>query len=86
MFPKEAAPVNGVPRGVVTMGAGAHRNQPLGVFWFLFHVEKELAPQGETLGRYLRRAEVVAPYTGSPLSGRVGIPAPTGIPGGRWTM
>ena len=46
---KEAAPVNGVPRGVVTMGAGAHRNQPLGVFWFLFHGEKELVPQGETL-------------------------------------
>ena len=40
------------------MGAGAHRNQPLGVFWFLFHVEKELAPQGETPARW--RAEVVA--------------------------
>ena len=24
-------------------------SRPPGVFWFLFHVEKELAPQGETL-------------------------------------
>ena len=24
-------------------------SQPPSVFWFLFHAEKELAPQGETL-------------------------------------
>ena len=91
MFPKEAAPVNGVPRGVVTMGAGAHRNQPLGVFWFLFHVEKELTP-GAKPWKPARRVvaqaslscpcgaiHLLAPYGGDKISEAAGAsPRPTG--------
>ena len=51
-------PRNGGSRGTGGMEAGGLPNcrlrPPPGVFWFLFHVEKELAPQGETFSRALQ--------------------------------
>ena len=49
---------------------------PPSVFWFLFHVEKEPAPQGGTLAR--RRAEVAAQASFSCPFGAIHLLAPYG--------
>ena len=45
-------------------------SRPPSVFWFLFHVEKELAPQGETVFWFLFHVEKeLAPQGETQLNG-----------------